>query len=223
MTNLLIIDDDEELSDMLGEYLQPEGFTVSTALRGDEGAELALAKPWDAIVLDIMLPGMNGLEVLRTVRSRTQTPILMLTAKGDDVDRILGLEMGADDYLPKPFNPRELVARLRAILRRQTPSGETATLTCRSLTMMPGSRRAVVFERELNLTSTEYNVLEVLMRHSGQVVGKGQLYELALGRPIAAYDRSIDMHISHLRRKLGELDEHLVIHTVRGAGYQLEK
>jgi len=224
MSHILIIDDDEELSEMLKEYLAPEGFTVTAVLRGDLGAERALQEDWDAIILDIMLPGINGIEVLRRIRAQSLVPILMLTAKGDDVDRILGLEMGADDYLPKPFNPRELVARLRAILRRQTSATSAANiLQCRSLTMAPASRKAQVHEQTLDLTSTEFSVLEVLVRHAGQVVSKEHLYESALGRPLTLYDRSIDMHISHLRRKLAALDAELVIHTIRGAGYQLEK
>jgi len=224
MADILIVDDDEELNDMLCEYLQPEGFSVSTALRGDEGVDKVLRQHWDAVILDIMLPGMNGTEVLRAIRRQSLVPVIMLTAKGDDVDRILGLEMGADDYLPKPFNPRELVARLRAILRRQGNSNEnSASIHCQSLTMIPAARKASVGSQELNLTSTEYSVLEVLARHAGQVVSKEQLYEAALGRPIGPYDRSLDMHISHLRRKLGEADDELVIHTIRGSGYQLEK
>ncbi|MCK9503260.1 MAG: response regulator transcription factor [Porticoccaceae bacterium] len=224
MAEILIIDDDEELSEMLCEYLRPEGFSISTAQRGDEGVDKALKQTWDAIVLDIMLPGMNGIEVLRTIRRHSLVPIIMLTAKGGDVDRILGLEMGADDYLPKPFNPRELVARLRAILRRQgNNSGNTAAIYCQSLIMMPAARKASVGAYELNLTSTEYSVLEVLARHAGQLVSKEQLYEAALGRAIGPYDRSLDMHISHLRKKLGDADENLIIHTIRGSGYQLEK
>lgn len=222
MANILIIDDDEELTEMLAEYLQPEGFDVSAVLRGDLGAKQALENKWDAIILDIMLPGLNGIEVLRTIRSQSLVPVLMLTAKGDDMDRILGLEMGADDYLPKPFNPRELVARLRAILRRQSTKNDAATLHCRTLVMTPASRKAMVDTRNLDLTSTEYSVLELLARHAGQMVSKEQLYEFALGRPLAAYDRSIDMHISHLRRKLADMDPQLVIHTIRGSGYQLE-
>lgn len=224
MPNILIIDDDTELSEMLKEYLQPEGFELSCCFRGDEGAELAIHQNWDAIILDVMLPGMNGIEVLRKLRQHSLVPVLMLTAKGDDLDRILGLEMGADDYLPKPFNPRELAARLRAILRRQyqgTNGGDS--LSCRSLQLLPGSRKASVNGNELELTSTEFNVLETLLRHAGQVVSKEILYESALGRPLSAYDRSIDMHISHLRRKLSQQDENLIIHTVRGAGYQLEQ
>jgi len=226
MADILLIDDDEELGEMLSEYLQPEGFQVTVCSRGDSGVNVAQENAWDAIILDIMLPGLNGIDVLRHIRQRSQVPILMLTAKGDDIDRILGLEMGADDYLPKPFNPRELVARLRAILRRHTvPSGiadEAADLKCRSLVMKPASRRVSVGNQELELTSTEFTVLMVLMENAGQVVSKETLYEVALGRPLSAYDRSIDMHISHLRRKLADLDSSLTIHTIRGAGYQLE-
>jgi len=203
----------------------PEDFIVSVSLRGDEGATRALAQSWDAIILDVMLPGMNGFEVLKHVRKSSLVPILMLTAKGDDVDRILGLEMGADDYLPKPFNPRELVARLRAILRRQGTTGATdepQELRCHSLVMKPSSRSASVAGIPLELTSTEFTVLQILLERAGQVVGKETRYEMALGRPLSPYDRSIDMHISHLRRKLGDQDSVLKIHTIRGAGYQLE-
>ena len=152
-------------------------------------------------------------------------PVIMLTAKGDDIDRILGLEIGADDYLPKPFNPRELVARLRAILRRQPQAedpDDRGLIQCQDLQLWPGSRRAQLGDKPLDLTSTEFTVLEILARNAGRVVSKEQLYEGALGRPMAPYDRSLDMHISHLRRKLGEADEGPLIHTVRGSGYQLE-
>lgn len=226
MADILIIDDDEELGEMLTEYLQPEDFAVSVCLRGDAGAKMALEFPWDVIILDIMLPGMNGIEVLKHIRKNSLVPVLMLTAKGDDIDRILGLEMGADDYLPKPFNPRELVARIRAILRRQQnhlgANDEALELRCRSLVMKPASRRVTVADRPLELTSTEFTVLKILLEQVGQVVNKEKLYETALGRPLSAYDRSIDMHISHLRRKLADLDSTLVIHTIRGSGYQLE-
>jgi len=227
MTNILIIDDDEELGEMLTEYLQPEGINISISLRGDEGAKRALEGSWDAVILDIMLPGMNGIDALQHIRKDSMVPILMLTAKGDDIDRILGLEMGADDYLPKPFNPRELVARLRAILRRQqvqdSSYDEHQELRCRSLVMTPAARKVTINDDILELTSTEFSVLETLIRQAGQVVNKEALYESALGRPLAPYDRSIDMHISHLRKKLSERDETLVIHTIRGSGYQLEK
>ena len=225
MTDLLIIDDDEELGEMLSEYLQPEGFDVEICHRGDDGLERALGRSWDGVILDIMLPGINGIEVLKRLRRESLVPILMLTAKGDDIDRILGLEMGADDYLPKPFNPRELVARLRAILRRRpAPAGDgEAILKCRNLVLVPASRRATIDGSALELTSTQFTVLQILVEHAGRVVTKEALYEQALGRSLTPYDRSIDMHISHLRKKLTERDPDLVIHTIRGAGYQLEK
>jgi len=225
MHPILIIDDDAELGEMLSEYLAPEGFALTIATRGDSGAKLALSTSPAAIILDVMLPGLNGFEVLRRIRAESMVPVIMLTAKGDDIDRILGLEIGADDYLPKPFNPRELVARLRAILRRQPMTGDgddRALVQCRGLQLWPGSRRAQLGDAPLDLTSTEFTVLEILARNAGRVVSKEQLYEGALGRPMAPYDRSLDMHISHLRRKLGEAPDGPVIHTVRGSGYQLE-
>jgi two-component system, OmpR family, response regulator len=225
MYNILIIDDDSELGEMLCEYLAPEDFIVTVVTRGDSGAEEALTGSYDAVILDVMLPGLNGFDVLKNIRSESLVPVIMLTAKGDDIDRILGLEIGADDYLPKPFNPRELVARLRAILRRQ-PAVEEADdqdmIQCHRLCLWPGARRAELGEANLDLTSTEFNVLAILVRNAGRVVSKEQLYKTALGRPLTPYDRSLDMHISHLRRKLSEADDSLVIHTVRGTGYQLE-
>ncbi len=227
MHSVLIIDDDTELGEMLTEYLSPEGFSVTVAHTGNDGARLGQDGGWGAIILDVMLPGINGFEVLKRIRHHSMVPVIMLTAKGDDIDRILGLEMGADDYLPKPFNPRELVARLRAILRRHSSANDrevsAESLRCRDLTLWPGTRKAFYRDQPLALTSTEFNVLEVLTRHAGTLVTKETLYEQALGRPLSAYDRSIDMHISHLRRKFGDIDDRIVIHTIRGAGYQLEK
>lgn len=224
MHRVLIIDDDVELGQMLTEYLAPEGFDATVVHRGDHGAEAALADELVAVILDVMLPGLNGFDVLRRIRARSLVPVIMLTAKGDDIDRILGLEMGADDYLPKPFNPRELVARLKAVLRRQAPPADAddAPLSCHSLVVRPNARRAEYRGTPLSLTSTEFSLLEVLVRNAGSVVSKEALYENVLGRPLAPYDRSIDMHISHLRRKLAAVDDKLVIHTVRGAGYQME-
>ncbi len=224
MHDILIIDDDSELGELLSEYLVPEGFTTTLVTRGDTGAEQALAHGYDAVILDVMLPGMNGFDVLRAIRDVSSVPVIMLTAKGEDIDRILGLEIGADDYLPKPFNPRELVARLRAVLRRHAPAegADPDLIQCRHLRLWSGARKAQLGDAELCLTSTEFNVLETLARNAGRVVSKEQLYQKALGRSLSPYDRSLDMHISHLRRKLSELDENLVIHTVRGTGYQLE-
>ncbi|GIX31890.1 MAG: DNA-binding response regulator [Porticoccaceae bacterium] len=223
---ILIVDDDLELGEMLAEFLAPEGFAATLCGRGDEGLRLALEGSWDAVVLDIMLPALDGLEVLRRLRAVSAVPVVMLTAKGDDLDRILGLEMGADDYLPKPFNPRELAARLRAVLRRHRPperEAAPAELVCRSLLLRPASRSATVGDQPLDLTSTEYSVLLVLAERAGQVVSKEELYLRALGRPMTPYDRALDVHISHLRRKLAALDPELVIHTIRGTGYQLER
>lgn len=228
MSRLLLIDDDIELCEMLVEYLTSEGFAVDSAHEGLGGAQLALSGQYDVIILDVMLPELNGYEVLRRIRAVSKIPILMLTAHGDDIDRIIGLEMGSDDYLPKPCNPRELLARLRAVLRR-TQSDQDLTETVRpetyrsgNIEMTPTSRRVSKAGETLALTSTEYNLLEVLMRNAGHVVSKETLSEQGLGRKLARYDRSIDMHISKLRRKLGPgEDDQSLIQTVRGIGYQL--
>jgi two-component system response regulator CpxR len=226
MSRVLLVDDDVELTEMLAEYLAPEGFDVDMAHDGEDGANRALAGGYDAVVLDIMLPKLNGLETLQRIRRGVRTPVLMLTAKGDDVDRIIGLELGADDYLPKPCNPRELVARLRAILRRtgstEDDSGADGVLQSGELVLRPAERVAEWHGEALELTSTEFNLLEVLLRRAGHPVTKAELSEDGLGRPLARYDRSIDMHVSNLRRKLGELpDGRSPIQTVRGIGYQL--
>jgi len=221
-TQLLLIDDDTELCAMLGEYLEPEGFSVTALHDGESGARTALSGAFDVVVLDVMMPRLNGIEALRRIRVASSVPVLMLTAKGDDVDRIVGLELGADDYLPKPFNPRELVARLRAILRRGVTATENTRVNAGPLVIRPGERTADWCGEALNLTSTEFNLLEVLARHAGHVVSKGDLAEQALGRRLTRFDRSIDMHMSKLRNKLGLLDDgRSPIQTVRGLGYQL--
>jgi DNA-binding response OmpR family regulator len=221
-TQLLLVDDDTELCAMLGEYLAPEGFTVTALHDGESGARTALSGAFDVVVLDVMMPRLNGIEALRRIRVASSVPVLMLTAKGDDVDRIVGLELGADDYLPKPFNPRELVARLRAILRRGVTASENTLVNAGPLVMRPGERTADWRGEALDLTSTEFNLLEVLARHAGHVVSKGDLAEQALGRRLTRFDRSIDMHMSKLRNKLGLLnDGRSPIQTVRGLGYQL--
>lgn len=208
MSKILLIDDDVELCGMLAEYLAPEGFDAIAVHDGAQGVQAALGGHFDAVVLDVMLPHLNGIEVLREIRRNSRIPIIMLTAKGDDIDRIVGLELGADDYLPKPCNPRELVARLRAVLRRSNgPVAANAhsahALTAGDISLRPGERSATWNGKPLDLTSTEYDVLEVLMRQAGRVVGKHELSEQALGRPLARYDRSLDMHVCNLRRKLG--------------------
>ena len=226
MNQLLLIDDDNELCAMLAEYLAAEDFTVDMAHDGDKGLELAKQQAYDAIILDVMLPGLNGFDVLRELRQQQQTPVLMLTARGDDIDSIVGLELGADDYLPKPCNPRVLVARLRAILRRHHPGASDhsdlgESLSIGDLVVEPGTRSARLRGVSLTLTSTEYSILEILVRNAGKVVSKETLYEQALGRPMARYDRSIDMHVSSLRKKLGSFDDmQSPIQTVRGQGYQ---
>ena len=224
-TRVLLVDDDRELTAMLAQYLGGEGFQVEAVHEGTGVLERLSDASIDLIVLDIMLPGRNGLEVLQELRRRGQTPpVLMLTARGDDVDRILGLELGADDYLPKPFNPRELAARLRAILRRaREPGSATGTpIQLGPITVDPSRHRTEVRGAVVVLTGAEMRVLEQLMRHAGKVISREQLTESALGRKLELYDRSIDTHVSNLRRKLaltGVGDPE--IRGIRGAGYML--
>jgi two-component system, OmpR family, response regulator len=227
MTRVLLVDDDVELSAMLREYLQQEGFDATTVHDGESGVTEALSGRYAIVVLDVMLPRLNGVEALRRIRQRSRVPVLMLTARGDDVDRIVGLELGADDYVPKPCTPRELVARLRAILRRSDGGdlfGDGGPITVGPLALWPEKRRAAWNGEALELTSTEFNLLAVLAQNSGRVVGKDELSELGLGRPLARFDRSIDVHISSLRQKVGKLpDGRSYIETVRGQGYQFIK
>jgi two-component system, OmpR family, response regulator len=225
MARVLLVDDDVELSGMLREYLTQEGFETDAVYDGEAGVDAALSGRYAIVVLDVMLPRLSGVEVLRRIRTRSRVPVLMLTAKGDDVDRIVGLELGADDYVPKPCTPRELVARLRAILRR-AEGGEGLSASgpqlAGPLTLWPEKRRAEWDGRALELTSTEFNLLEVLVRNAGRVVNKTELSERGLGRPLARFDRSLDVHVSSLRQKLGRLpDGRSCIQTVRGVGYQL--
>lgn len=228
MSNVLIIDDDVILSGLFQDYLEEEKFQVRTADTATEGLQLALQGEFDIVILDVMLPDMSGTEVLKAIRKQSHVPILMFTAKGDDVDRIMGLESGADDYVPKPCTPRELIARIKAILRRseitrQQQQDETIVETG-PLQLWPQSRKAVWFNVALELTSTEFSLLEALARNAGQVVSKNALSEAALGRPLARFDRSIDVHMSSIRHKLGQQqDGHSYIQTVRGKGYQLIK
>jgi len=223
MAKILIIDDDVELCELVGEYLTREGFEVEAVHNGDKGLECALSSQPALVVLDIMLPGMTGLEVLRRLRSESMTPVLILTARGDDVDRIVGLEIGADDYLAKPFNPRELVARVRAILRRSKagPLATAASVTVGDVELDPGARTVTRQGELLELTAVEFSLLEALMRSAGQVVTREYLAQTVLGRRFMAYDRSIDMHVSKLRKKLGPQPggEGERIKTVRGVGY----
>lgn len=224
MTRVLLVDDDVELSGLLQEYLQQEGFDATAVHDGETGVAEALTGTYAIVVLDVMLPRVNGVEALRRIRARSRIPVLMLTARGDDVDRIVGLELGADDYVPKPCTPRELVARLRAILRRVdvvAAGDQAAPIVAGPLTMWPEKRRAIWNGRAIELTSTEFNLLAVLARHAGRIVGKAELSDAGLGRPLARFDRSIDVHVSSLRQKIGTLpDGRSFIQTVRGQGYQ---
>jgi two-component system OmpR family response regulator len=228
MLKVLLIDDDVELVGMLGEYLEQEGFEVKAVHDGDLGLQEALTGDYAIAVLDVMMPRLNGIETLRRIRMKSRMPIIMLTAKGDDTDRIVGLELGADDYVPKPCTPRELTARIRAILRRMQSSmndeGATQALEVGPLKMWPSQRRAEWDGRALDLTSTEFNLLEVLVRQAGQPVSKNKLSEQGLGRPLARFERSIDVHMSSIRHKLGALpDGRSCIQTVYRQGYQFIK
>ncbi|CAH0188220.1 Transcriptional regulatory protein CpxR [Massilia sp. Bi118] len=225
MTQVLLIDDDTELVGMFTEYLEQEGFRVACAHDGETGAREALSGQYAIAILDVMMPRMNGIETLRRIRAASRIPVLMLTGRGDDADRILGLELGADDYVTKPCTPREMTARVRAILRRTqgaSSEGPGITLTVGKLTMLPEQRRATWDGTPLELTSTEFNLLEVLARNAGRPVSKNDLSEQGLGRPLARFDRNIDVHLSSLRHKLGTLsDGRSCLQTVYRLGYQL--
>jgi two-component system OmpR family response regulator len=230
MTQVLLIDDDVELLDMLGDYLRQEGFEATAVYDGESGVNEALSGNYAIAVLDVMMPRMNGLETLRRIRAKSQMPILMLTARGDDTDRIVGLELGADDYVPKPCTPRELTARIRAILRRTSnvqavqDTSEPSALTVNALTMWPEQRRVEWAGKPVELTSTEFNLLEILVRNAGRPVSKNELSEKGLGRSLSRFDRNIDVHLSSLRHKLGTLsDGRSCIQTVYRLGYQFIK
>ncbi|NND43900.1 MAG: response regulator [Xanthomonadales bacterium] len=218
---VLIADDDVELCQLLGEYLEQEGFEVRFAHDGEQALAQAAAPGVNAMVLDIMMPRRNGIDVLKALRQDSQLPVIMLTARGEDLDRILGLELGADDYLPKPCNPRELVARLRAVLRRASTPGGPALVEVEDLQLDAGKRELSCRGERIDLTSTEFSVLQALLQKPGEVIPKRELYLAALGREPVRYDRSIDMHVSNLRRKLGPNPQgEPRIETVRGIGYQ---
>jgi DNA-binding response OmpR family regulator len=225
---ILVIDDDVELCSLVSEYLGPEGFQIEAVHDGNRGLDRALNGDHLLVVLDVMLPGMNGFDVLRRIRNTSRIPVLLLTARGEDVDRIVGLEIGADDYLPKPFNPRELVARIRAILRR-TKTGEKSgagegqipeVVRVGDIELDPATRIVLQHGKPVELTSVEFNLLHVLLREAGRVVTREHLVDAVLGRKFSPFDRSVDMHVSKVRKKLGDSDngsDH--IKTVRGVGY----
>ena len=222
MDRILVIDDDVELCALVAEYLAGEGFQAECIHAGDAGLQRALKGEHILLVLDVMLPGINGFEVLRRLRATSRMPVLLLTARGEDVDRILGLELGADDYLPKPFNPRELVARIRAILRRTQTLGDAKqpVLQAGGIELDPATRTVRQGGVAIDLTSVEFGLLEVLLRSAGQVVTREKLATTVLGRMFAPFDRSIDMHVSKVRKKLGDTGgTEDLIKTVRGSGY----
>ena len=217
---VLLIDDDVELGVLLGKFLKQEGCHLDCEYEGTRGLRRALEGGHDLVVLDVMLPGLDGFEILRQVRQESQIPILMLTARGEDVDRIVGLELGADDYLLKPFNPHELAARIRAILRRvkSQPVAAPRHLEVNGVMLDFAARQGFVDSRTVTLTTLEFDILEMLMRSAGAVVSRDAITEHLYDRKASAFDRSIDVHISHLRKKL-EADRTL-IKTIRGVGYQ---
>ena len=228
MTRVLLVDDDVDLTSMLSQYLVREGFDVSTVHDGEAGVSEAASNDYALVVMDIMMPRLSGIDALRRIRANSAVPILMLTARGDDIDRIVGLDLGADDYVPKPCTPGELVARIRAILRRTKTgerfdgSGNARALQAGYLMLWPGNRRATWRGEPLELTGTEFSLLEVLARHSGQLVSKQEISLQAFDRPLARFDRRIDVHISSIRQKLGTRpDGQSWIQSVRGMGYQL--
>jgi two-component system OmpR family response regulator len=226
--HVLLVDDDVQLVRLLSTYLTSDGFRVSEAHDGERAIYSLLTNPPDIAVVDVMMPGFSGIEVLRRIRSRSSLPVLMLTAKGDEENRVLGLELGADDYVAKPCTPRELSARLRAILRRTMVKGasdkstESDTVQIDELVLFPAQRRITWSGKELPLTNAEFNLLEVLIQKAGMVVDKNMLSEQGLGRPFQRYDRSIDVHLSSIRRKLPPLpDGRPRIQAVLRKGYQL--
>ena len=220
-----MIDDDEKLVSLVREYLEPHGFEVEAVHDGREGVEAVLSADPALVILDVMLPGIDGLELCRRLRQSSRVPILMLTARGDETDRIVGLEMGADDYLSKPFNARELLARIRAILRRsdgEEAADAAAPLQAGPVVVDPGARRVTVRGKEVDLTTAEFDILHALAAHAGRVLSRDQLLEKVHGPNWAAYDRSVDVHISRIRQKIGDDPRRpVLLKTVRGVGYQL--
>ena len=213
---VLIIDDDAELCALLQEFLGRDGFEVAVALDGEQGLERAESEAFDIVVLDLMLPALDGFELLRRLRTVSRVPVIILTARGEDEDRIVGLDLGADDYLAKPFNPRELVARIRAILRRAATT--RGRIEVNGVALDPGTREVLCDGRAVEITTLEFDILELLMRSAGRVVSRDMLMSSMYNRKATPFDRSIDMHVSHLRRKLETT--RTLIKTVRGVGYQ---
>lgn len=219
---LLVVDDDDRLRTLLAEYLGGRGFDIEAVPTGEDGLRRLQERQFDLVILDLMLPGADGLEVCRRIRAHSKIPVVMLTARGEDMDRIVGLELGADDYLPKPFNPRELLARVQAVLRRARSTSEPSSelLLAGPLRIDPARRIAWRDDVELELTSTEFDILRTLVAAAGRVVPRDRLMEEARGADFASFDRSVDVHVSHIRRKLGDDPRRpRLIKTVRGVGY----
>ena len=226
-TRVLVIDDDKKLCRLIADYLEPLGYDVLAAHTGPDGVERATAEPWQAVILDLMLPGLDGFEVLKRIRAKCDVPVLMLTARGEEADRIVGLEIGADDYLPKTFSTRELLARLRAVTRRSTRNAPTANdedeeLIVGKLRVNPATRVALLADQPLALTPVEFDLLASLARARGRVKSREVLLEEIRERDYDVFDRSIDVHISGLRKKLGDDPKTpRYIRTLRSAGYML--
>ena len=233
MSKILLVDDDEGLVELLAQVMELEGFTIDIANNGQEALE-KLDSSHDLILLDVMMPILNGIETLKRIRQKFETPVLMLTARGDEIDRVIGLELGADDYLPKPFNDRELVARMKAILRRShnktdaeaveqsVPSDEHKPLEFQGITLYPGRQQAVYHGKDLDLTGTEFLLLQMLIRNPGQILSRDLLSMEVLGKRLSPFDRAIDMHMSNLRKKLPVRDDSSPwFKTLRGRGYLL--
>lgn len=218
---LLVVDDDVELCSLLDEFLRREGYTVECVHDGRTGLDKALQGGYDLLILDVMLPGVDGFEILKRLRQQSRVPVLMLTARGEDVDRIVGLELGADDYLPKPFNPRELSARIKAILRRSDTKPNRGRVEVNGIVLDPGTREVLLDGQPIEITTLEFDILEQLMRAAGRVVSRDELMEGLYNRKATPFDRSIDMHVSHLRKKLEAGKP--VIKTIRGVGYQFSQ
>lgn len=220
---ILLIDDDIELVTLLMDYLTLEGFAPESAHNGIDGLTLMGQKTFDMVILDVMMPGISGTETLKRIRERWKTPVLMLTARGEPIERIIGLELGADDYVPKPCPPRELVARMRAILRRSGSSEQSQGPICAGGLSVDTTQRCVTYNgTPLSMTGTELSLIEILIRQSGKPVPKAEIYPQVLGRPMGRYDRAIDVHVSSIRHKLSEAHaDSVAIESVRGVGYQL--
>lgn len=225
MRTILVVDDDERLRDLVAEYLGGRGFQVEKAAGGDQGLEVLRSRAIDLVVLDVMMPGRDGFEICREIRRSSQVPVIMLTARGDETDRIVGLELGADDYLPKPFNPRELLARIQAVLRRSEPEPpKDKKISAGPITVHPERRLATLNGTPLELTTTEFEILRTLVANAGRVIPRERLMELARGADFAAFERAVDVHVSHLRKKLGDDPKSpTLLKTVRGIGYTVPR